>query len=168
MGELRHLPIRIKEVEKIVTVEKEITALPAYVYRIVKASITDGSSFTDKRSNDYYDSYEPFDFSRQIAIKDGIVVLVNPQQLRIDSSNFRSINRQITGGYVAHGLIASNNDVMRIDSVGTQANSRSYYTGYYMTVKNATQGYTLVGSQKWSNGQVVGNLTYYLQNSYTS
>lgn len=168
MGELRHLPIRIKEVEKIVTVEKEITALPAYVYRIVKASIIEGRSFTDERSNDYYDSYELFDFSRQIAIKDGIVVLVNPQQLRIDSSNFRSINRQITGGYVAHGLIASNNDVMRIDSVGTQANSRSYYTGYYMTVKNATQGYTLVGSQKWSNGQVVGNLTYYLQNSYTS
>lgn len=168
MGELGHLPIRIKEVEKIVTVEKEITALPAYVYRIVKASITEGSSFTDERSKDYYDSYEPFDFSRQIAIEDGIVVLVNPQQLRIDSSNFRSINRQITGGYVAHGLIAYNNDVMRIDSVGTQANSRSYYTGHYMRVTNATQGYTLVGSQKWSNGQVVGDLTYYLQNSYTS
>lgn len=101
MGELRHLPIRIKEVEKIVTVEKEITALPAYVYRIVKASITEGSSFTDERSHDYYDSYEPFDFSNKIAIKDGIVVLVNPQQLKITSSNFRSINRQITGGYVA-------------------------------------------------------------------
>lgn len=168
MGELRHLPIQIKEVEKIVTVEKEITALPAYVYQIVKASIAQGSRFTDERSNDYYDSYEPFDFSRQVAIEDGIVVLVNPQQLRIDMSNYKSINSQIRGGYVAHGLIAHNNDVMYIESVGTQTNSRSYYNGYKMVVANAVQGYTLVGSQKWTNGQVVGDLTYYLKNSYTS
>lgn len=167
MGELRHLPIRIKEVEKIVTVEKEVIALPAYVYRLTEDVITKGTSIQE-RSNDYYDSAETFQKSRTVAIQDGRVVLSGSiTNVSINSSNYTTVNRSLSGWYIAGGLIASNFDVYYINSVASQTNSRSYYNASLMSITKNIIGYTLLADRRYNDNQVVDGKTYKLMNTYS-
>lgn len=162
MGELSYTMIKIIEKEIIKEIEK--IALPAYIYKVTKQSITIGGE-EYYSSKDYYDDPITFSYSTTIDISNNKVVLTgNILNATINKSNYNEINSLIRGKYITGDLIGSgiygSDDIIKISRIASEGNSKSNYYIQECKISDVLVGYGLSDKNSYQSPVVIDGNTY--------